>query len=158
MKKRCDNANAKWQAACLKKALRRGWTMGGTSPLRVPGLAELVQGPAHAHMLKWAKEAKRIDPAIPARGPEAGPIRAAHLALVFHNPEHQPAFLAEVNRYVGQLMQLEADTLYRAHPELAPDGWAEEQAEAAQVERGEAYEGDLMGIDSADPAMAGKDS
>jgi hypothetical protein len=147
MKAQCDRANEKWKRAWEDKA--EGWMGEG---LDVPSdFPELINSfKARAHMLKWAKDARRIDTAILPEDLKPAQCEA-YLALVFHDEEHQPAFIAELRDYLNRLRRLEADAVYRKHPDLAPEGWSAEQEEAARAarepDRGDAFE-------EPEPAMA----
>lgn len=146
MSEQCKKINEKYQAEWDDR-LQRFQADGLAVPEKIPDVINPWQ--AKGHLLKWAVETERLDPTIV---PEDAKTRQAdaYVALVYHNPEHRGALKAEMGDYLRKQRQIKSDVIYRKHPDLAPAGWAEEQAEA-NPDRGDAYEDDAL--DSLDRAI-----
>jgi hypothetical protein len=83
------------------------------------------------HMLNWCVDTIGE---VAADAKEPGQVRllGRFTAIVFYrSKELCAAFRKEVNAYLRSQWREKVDAIYRKHPEYAPDGWAEEQAEAA---------------------------
>jgi hypothetical protein len=138
--KQCEAINAKWHAeweARCDKALQDGHGV----PSKIPDV--INPWGFKGHLVKWAVESERLDPSIV---PEDVKTRQndALCALVFHrSSDDKAALIAEMGRYLQDQRLRKSEPIYRKHPELAPDGYFEEQAEAhePQPDRGDAYEG-----------------
>jgi hypothetical protein len=134
--KGCEVNNAEWQDYWHEKATA-AFEEGLEVPAKIPDAINPWQ--AKAHLLKWAIETERLDPSIV---PEDAKTRqnSQYVAIVFHRSlEDKGAIKAEMTSYIGRQKQLKSDVIYRKHPELAPLGWAEEQAEGS--DKGDAWEG-----------------
>lgn len=140
IKKQCDKINSKWAEEWEEK-LASAMNEGLSVPEKVGDVISTFQ--ARGHLLKWAIDSERIDPKLIPE--DLKPAQSeAFLALVFHDPEHKKALIAEMGEYLKRQRQFKSDALYRKFPDLAPEGWAEEQKEAAEAEPfepGDAYEG-----------------
>jgi hypothetical protein len=137
--RQCESINAKWHLeweARLDRALQDGHGV----PSKIPDV--INPWGFKGHLVKWAVESERLDPSIV---PEDVKTRQndALCALVFYrSPDDKAALIAEMGRYLQDQRLRKSEPIYRKHPELAPDGYFEEQAEAhAEPEHGDAYEG-----------------
>jgi hypothetical protein len=138
----CQKINRKWAEEWDAKA--EGWMAEGH---RVPEKIDEVINPwqAKGHLLKWAIDTDRLDPSIV---PEESKTRQADgfVAIVYHRTNDDGMLLdrralkAEFTDYLKKRRQVQSDKVYRKHPELAPAGWAEEQAEG----HGDAYDGPVQ--------------
>jgi len=94
----------------------------------VPSVRELNEYQADAHLLKWAVETGRLDPAIV---PEDAKIRQRYryTAIVYHrDKEGQRAIGKELQAYADQHWRRQLEALARARPDLAPaiaERWGE---------------------------------
>ena len=124
---KCSKINAKWQEEWSDKAAK--WMADGLAvPAKIPDVINPYQ--FKGHLLKWAKSTERLDPSVileNARSREA----EAYLAWIFHaSPEAKQAIIDEMAEYLKIQRSEVSAVVYKKFPELAPEGFAEEQAEA----------------------------
>lgn len=93
---------------------------------------------ADGHIVKWLVETGQIDAdATEKNGKPA--VLGRHAAIILgRGKAAAEAMKAELEGYMARTFEAKKDAIYRKHPDLAPEGWAEEQAEAN--DRGDAYE------------------
>lgn len=136
LSEQCRKINKKWHEdwdARFQKAQEDGQAV----PDKVADVINTWQ--ARGHLFKWAVESGRLDESVNTE--EAKTRQAdAYVAIVFH--QHKKALVAEMGQYLDKQRQLKSDAIYRKNPDLAPAGWAEEQAEFE--DKGDAYEGPDM--------------
>lgn len=132
LSEQCRKINKKWHEeweARFQKAQEDGQAV----PEKVADVINTWQ--ARGHLFKWAVESGRLDESVNTE--EAKTRQAdAYVALVYH--QHKKALVAEMGQYLDKQRQLKSDAIYRKNPDLAPAGWAEEQAEFEG--KGDAYE------------------
>ena len=85
---------------------------------------------ADGHLVKWLVETNQIDQdALEKNGKPS--MLGRHAAIVLTRSKSDAAAMArELDRYIAQVFNDTKEAVYRKHPDLAPDGWAAEQAEA----------------------------
>lgn len=93
---------------------------------------------ADGHLVKWLVETGQIDPdAMEKNGKPS--MLGKHAAIIMHrDKESARAMAKELDEYLARTFEAKKQAIYRKHPELAPEGFAEELAEA---DRGDAWEG-----------------
>ena len=93
---------------------------------------------ADGHLVKWLVETGQIDQdALGSIGKSANLGRHAAIILT-RSPADAKAMRRELDEYMVRTWNDKRDAIYRKHPELAPEGFAEELAESSH---GDAYEG-----------------
>jgi hypothetical protein len=87
---------------------------------------------ADGHIVKWLVETGQIDQdALQSVGKAANLGR--HGAIIFSRSAADVAAMSrEINDYMVKTFSDKKESIYRKHPELAPDGWADEQDEACE--------------------------
>lgn len=136
MTDQCVKINAKWHDEWNEKA-----TKFLENGLGFPTFISDVINPwqANGHLLKWGIEVERLDRSIVPEETKSKQA-AQYVAIVFHrSSEDRAALKSEMGRYLIEQRRLKSDTIYRKNPELAPEGWAEEQQES-EADRGDAWE------------------
>lgn len=88
------------------------------------------------HLLKWAIDSGRLDESSTWNEGQARLLGRYTAIVLYRSAEDGRALKREINEYIKAQWEIRKDAIYRKHPELAPDGWAEEQAE----DRGDAFE------------------
>lgn len=148
LKEECGAIQARWQGA-WEKRLDRAMDDGKEVPARIPKLINTYQ--AKGHLLKWARATGRLHPGV-----EVGDSRSreaeAYLSGIFHaGHDEQMALINELGAYIRSEARAHTRAIYANHPELAPDGYHEEEAEAGPgPDHGDACEGDDDGGDALD--------
>jgi hypothetical protein len=96
---------------------------------------------AKNHLMKWCVAAELLDPRIIPEDVKVGQ-KDQLVAIPYHrSDEDRAALKAEMSRYAGEQKTLKENVVFRKNPEMAPDGWAEEQAEMlANAAEGESQE------------------
>jgi hypothetical protein len=90
---------------------------------------------ADNHLVKWAVETGRLDPAIKPDGRRIG----YYMALLYHQEEGKKAMKAELRRYHDELAQAEEERLRSKRPELfAGDAQEDDQVDDWDLDEGEA--------------------
>jgi hypothetical protein len=114
---------------------------------------------ADGHLVKWLVETGQIDQDALEKNGKASMLGRHAAIILTRDKASATAMKAELDRYIAQVFADAKEAIYRRHPDLAPDGWAEEQTEAEG--RGDAYDGpdSLAGVHAdGDPAEIGKSS
>jgi hypothetical protein len=137
--KQCANINFKWFADWDNRC-ERALAEGRDVPAKIDDVINPWQ--AKNHLVKWAVESERLDPTIVPEDARTRQSDALVALVYFRSPEDKQALIAEMGSYLNRQRQIKSGVIYRKFPDLAPEGWAEEQAEAAP-ERGDAYVGDI---------------
>lgn len=158
LSKQCQRINDAWHDgdgkgwAGWKATLEAAMDEGHGVPSKVGDLMPFWQ--ARGHLFKWAQRVGYIE-FPPGVDPEEAKTRQAdaYCALVFH--EHKPELIAEMAAYVKAERQKAVEAIYTKHPELAPEGWAEDRA----VERQQAVAEEAIDVEAEDidPAAPGPD-
>lgn len=85
------------------------------------GVKEIPIFQADGHLLKWAVETGRLDPQIVPSEAKSRQL-AAYTAIVYHRSKgDQRALAKELERYIAEQHERQAEAIYRAHPELRPE-------------------------------------
>jgi hypothetical protein len=120
---RLKNLNEAWDAVWANRHAK-----GKPIPAKIQPL--LNSWGATGHLLKWAITSEHLDPGI-VPADHTSPQKSQFVAIVFHRSEEDRASLkAELFRYAAEQKRLKEDAVFRKNPDMAPEGWAEEQAEA----------------------------
>lgn len=142
----CEKINRKWHKQWKEKLLL-AQENGYAVPEKISDVISTWQ--ANGHLLKWALDAGFLDHSIVPEETKSKQA-AQYVAILYHRSDETFGSLkAEMASYLQKQRQVQSDKIYRDCPDLAPDGWAEEQAEALgtgddiepETPHGEAYEG-----------------
>lgn len=89
---------------------------------------------ADGHLVKWLVETGQIDQdALETVGKPN--YLGKFAAIVLHRSDADAkAMASELSAYFARTFDAKRDAVYRKHPQLAPEGWAEEQGEAGSKE------------------------
>lgn len=122
----CELANKKW-----KQVWEKRMDEGRPVPAEIKDFLHPIQ--AKNHLMKWCVAAEMIDPRIIPEDVKVGQ-KDGLIAIPYHRSEEDRAALkAEMSRYAGEQKTLKENVIFRKNPEMAPEGWAEEQAEMLAV-------------------------
>jgi len=125
--KQCDTINRKWHEewdARCDRAMQEGYGV----PSKIPDV--INPWGFKGHLVKWAVETERLDPSIVPEDIKVRQNDALCALVFFRSIEEKEFIIAEMGRYLQEQRLRKSEPIYRKHPELAPDGYFEEQEQA----------------------------
>ncbi len=95
---------------------------------------------ADSHLVKWLVDTGQIDPDSLEKNGKPGMLGKLAAIVMFRGKDAAMAMANELGDYIVKIFEAKKMAIYRKHPELAPEGFAEELAEAnAKADQGDAY-------------------